>query len=244
MSDQTPDPRFVVLPDKEAVSHAAAKRFAALAAQHAGARCFAVALSGGSTPRRLFELLAAAPYRERVPWSNVHLFWGDERCVPPDHTDSNYRMTREALLDHVDVPPQNVHRLRGELPPPQAARLYCAELKSVLGPLPRFDLIMLGMGSDGHTASLFPGSSALQETEREALPTYASHLDSWRVTLTLPVLNRAAHVLFVVSGADKAPALARVQAGDPLPAGLVRPHSGTLTWLLDRDAAATAAAST
>jgi 6-phosphogluconolactonase len=146
-------------------------------------------------------------------------------------------MAREALLDHVDIPPQNVHRVRGELPPLEAAQAYRAELETVLGPLPRFDLILLGMGSDGHTASLFPGSTALQETEHAALPVYASHLNSWRVSLTLPVLNRARHALFLVSGADKAPALARIRAGEPLPAGLVRPESGTLTWLVDRDAA-------
>jgi len=235
VSERVNKPEFVVLADKEAVSHAAAQRFAALT-RHASTDPCAVALSGGSTPRRLFELLSRAPYKDKVPWPQVHLFWGDERCVPPDHADSNYRMTREMLLDHIDIPPQNVHRVRGELPPPQAAQEYRAELESILGPSPRFDLILLGMGSDGHTASLFPDSSALDEREQAAVAVYAEHLDSWRVTLTLPVLNRARHVLFLVTGATKARALARIRAGEPLPAARVRPDPGTLTWLLDQDA--------
>jgi 6-phosphogluconolactonase len=146
-------------------------------------------------------------------------------------------MTREALLDHIDMPAQNVHRVHGESTPPQAAQDYQAELERILGTDPRFDLILLGMGSDGHTASLFPDSAALGEKERTAIPAYAAHLNSWRVTLTLPVLNRAHHVLFLVSGTNKAPALARIRAGEPLPAGQVSPSPGTLTWLLDRDAA-------
>jgi 6-phosphogluconolactonase len=157
--------------------------------------------------------------------------------VPPDHADSNYRMTREALLDRIDIPPQNVHRIRGELPPHEAAQLYRAELKNRLGKNPRFDLVLLGMGRDGHTASLFPGTASLDERVQTAIAVYAPHLDSWRVTLTLPVLNRARHVLFLVSGENKTSALARIRAGDPLPAGRIRPSQGTLTWLLDQDAA-------
>lgn len=224
----------IVLADREAVSRAAADRFVELARSTAR---FTVALSGGSTPHRLFEALAAPPFRDQVPWSQVHLFWGDERCVPPHHADSNYGMAREALLDHISIPAMNVHRIRGELSPEQAAALYEAELKNLLGAGGQFDLVLLGMGTDGHTASLFPGSEALEERERTAIPTYAEHLGSWRVTLTLPALNRARHVLFLVSGASKAPAWQQIQAGEPLPAGLIRPSQGELTWLLDRDAA-------
>ena len=237
MNSRAPDPDFVVLPDREAVSHAAAQHFVTLAAGSAQTGPFTVALSGGSTPRRLFEMLASVPYRTRVPWPQVHFFWGDERCVSPDHADSNYRMAREALLDQIDVPPQNVHRVRSRLAPDQAADHYRSELKRMLGPDPQFDLVLLGMGADGHTASLFPGSPALQEREQTAIAVYAAHLDSWRVTLTLPVLNRARQVLFMVSGANKVSAVARIRAGEPLPAGQVRPSQGKLTWLLDRDAA-------
>jgi 6-phosphogluconolactonase len=237
MNRRTTEPEYVVLLDKEALSRAAAGQFVALAAQRAQGGRFTVALSGGSTPRRLFELLASDPFRSQVPWARVEVFWGDERCVPPDHPDSNYRMAREALLDHVDLPPQNVHRVRGEWTPDRSADHYQSELERVLGPDLGFDLILLGMGSDGHTASLFPGSPTLEEGEEAVVAVYAAHLDSWRVTLTLPVLNRAHHVLFLVSGASKAGALARIRAGEPLPAGRVCPSRGTLTWLIDRDAA-------
>jgi 6-phosphogluconolactonase len=158
--------------------------------------------------------------------------------VPPDHADSNYRMAREALLDHVTIPPHNIHRIHGELPPRRAADLYQSVLQSVLGVPPRFDLVLLGMGDDGHTASLFPGSSALQESERSSVDVHVPHLDSTRVTLTLPILNRAHRVLFLVSGQSKAPALARIRAGDRLPAARIRPTGGTLLWLVDQAAAA------
>jgi 6-phosphogluconolactonase len=237
MNDQAMELEYIVLADRKAVSDAAAQRFVALASQYTQTGQFTVALSGGSTPRQLFELLSSPSYRAQVAWPQIHLFWGDERCVPSDHADSNYRMTREALLDHIDIPPQNVHRIQGESTPQHAAEQYQAELERVLGADPRFDLVLLGMGSDGHTASLFPGSPALEERERTAIAVYAAHLDSWRVTLTLPILNHARHVLLLVSGSSKAPALSRIRAGEPLPAGRVRPSQGTLTWLLDRDAA-------
>lgn len=236
MGDRSVEPELAVLPDKEALSHAAAQRFVALADRYTSTGAFGVALSGGSTPRPLYERLAAPPYRDQVSWPQVHLFWGDERCVPPDHAESNYRMACETLLDHVEIPAENIHRVRGELDPARAAQEYRSELERVLGASPGFDLILLGMGDDGHTASLFPGSPALQENERAAVAVYAPHLDSWRVTLTLPVLNRARHVLFLVSGADKAPALARIRAGEPLPAARVCPGQGTLTWLIDEAA--------
>jgi len=222
-----------VLADLEAISREAARRFVA---QAAAVNPFTVALAGGSTPRRLYEMLAQQPLSDQVPWSRVHVFWGDERCVPPDHADSNYRMAREALLDRVPIPPGNVHRIRGEIDPQQAAADYAAELASVLGPDGRLDLALLGMGDDGHTASLFPGSTALAERERNVVAVHVDKLQSWRVTLTLPTLNAARQVLFLVSGAGKAQALTRVQAGERLPAGLVRPTDGHLIWLVDQQA--------
>lgn len=209
---------------------------------------FTLALAGGSTPKRLYELLADrdAPFRERIDWSSVHFFWGDERHVPPDHSDSNYRMAREALLDAVPVPPGNVHRIRAELPGAvQAAAEYEAELRRsfalVPGEVPRFDLVLLGLGADGHTASLFPGSEALHERERLVAAPWIAKLQAFRITLTPPVIERAAEVLFLVSGEDKAPALHAVLAGerdpDRLPAQLARPRDGRLLWLVDRTAA-------
>jgi 6-phosphogluconolactonase len=199
---------------------------------------FRWALSGGTTPRKLYALLARPPLVRRIDWSRVEFFWGDERCVPPDHADSNYRTAREALLDLIQPDPAHVHRMRGEDPPEQAAAAYEAELRRAFelregSPPPSFDLILLGMGADGHTASLFPGSAVLQEARRWVAS------DRNRVTLTLPVLNAAAHVLFLVSGTDKAQRLAEVLAGPDsgLPAQRVRPTHGKLEWSVDAAAA-------
>jgi 6-phosphogluconolactonase len=147
-------------------------------------------------------------------------------------------MASRVLLDHVPIPTENVHRIQGELLPHEAALVYRAELREVLGDDRRFDLILLGMGTDGHTASLFPGAMALEERERDVVAVYVEKRTAWRVTLTLPLINAARHVMFLVSGAGKAPLLARVRAGDPLPAALVQPEDGQLTWLVDRHAAA------
>jgi 6-phosphogluconolactonase len=224
--------------DAASLAQAAAEHFVAQASQAVAARGrFLAALSGGSTPRATYELLASEAFAARVDWPRLHVFWGDERCVPPDHAESNYRMAREALLDKVPIPAGNVHRIRGELPPDRAAAAYQAQLEAVLGEDGRFDLILLGMGADGHTASLFPGAAALEERVRWVVGNYVEKLDAWRVTLTLPLINRARHVLFLVSGAAKADALARVRAGHPLPAALVQPGHGELVWLVDRDAA-------
>lgn len=224
------------------------------AAVAARGRC-ALALAGGGTPRPVYQRLAQPPYREGLPWPQVHVFWGDGRCVPPDDPASNARMAHEALLAQVALPPANVHRVPVELGAPEAvAAAYEAELRAFFGPtsppfplsargegerggevaLPRFDLVLLGMGADGHTASLFPGSPALAEQQRLAVPVYAAHLASWRVTLTLAVLNAAHTVVFLVAGADKAPALRAVLGGaSDLPAARVRPASGRLVWLVD-----------
>ena len=206
---------------------------------------FTLAVSGGSTPKLLFELLANPGFQGHVRWSNLQLFQVDERCVPPDDAQSNYRMTRLALLDAVPLPKENFHRMQAELPDRDlAAREYSEELARVLHPapgeLPRFDLILLGMGPDGHTASLFPGSPALDERTAWVAPNFAVKLNSHRITLTLPVINAAAHVIFLVAGADKAETLQKVLEGPPgqLPAQLVQPTKGKVSWFLDENAAA------
>lgn len=205
---------------------------------------FAVALSGGSTPRALFELLAVPENAQHIGWSKVHVFWGDERTVPPDHPDSNYRMAKEALLDFVALPASNVHRISGELEPAQAAAEYEQTLRSFFAKRAgktRFDLILLGMGDDGHTASLFPDTEALNETERLVVANHVPKLDTWRITLTAPIINAAAHVAFLVAGAGKAAVLKRVLKGPrqphKLPSQLIQPVDGELVWLLDKAAA-------
>jgi 6-phosphogluconolactonase len=209
---------------------------------------FTLALSGGSTPRALYRLLAdaTAPFRDRIDWRAVHVFWSDERCVPPDHAESNYRMAREALLDHVPLPAEHIHRMRGEEPDAaRAAAEYEAELAGAFalapGALPRFDLILLGLGPDGHTASLFPGTAVVHERARWVAAPFVPKFNAFRITLTPPVLNHAAAVMFVVSGAEKAAALAAVMRDDSpadlYPARIVRPEDGALLWLVDRAAA-------
>lgn len=205
---------------------------------------FAAALAGGSTPRRAYALLAEAPFAAAVPWERVHLFWGDERCVPPGHPRSNFRMACEALLERVPVPAGNVHRIRGELGAVRAAAAYERELRGFFGDgVPRLDLVHLGMGGDGHTASLFPFADALLERRRTAVP--ALHGGEPRVTLTLPVLDAAARVEFLVTGADKAERVRQALRGalDPLriPAQLVRPAGGA-AWILDGASASRLAA--
>jgi len=247
-----------ILEDKEAVTRAAAAAVTARAATSVGARgVFTVALSGGSTPRDLFSLLADAnePFRVRLPWEKIHFFWGDERHVPPDHPDSNYRMAREAMLDPVSVPEKNVHRIHGENPDAAAAAAeYEAELRTFfhleageVGARPRFDLVLLGIGPEGHTASLFPGSPALHEREHWVAAPWVEKFQTFRITLTPPVLNRAAAVLFLVTGEEKADALHAVleEVGDAdlYPARIVRPEEGDLLWLIDRAAAKKLAAS-
>jgi 6-phosphogluconolactonase len=237
-----------VLADPEAVSRAAAEDFAALAGSAISARgCFRVALSGGSTPRRLYELLAGPPWRAQVDWTRVEFFWGDERAVPPDHPDSNYGAAVAALLGPVGAPAEHVHRIKGEATDPeQAARQYEAELAQTFGaapdgPPPVFDLIVLGMGADGHTASLFPYSRALTERRRWVLSHYVAKLGATRITLTAPVLNRGRQSRVLVTGADKAATLHEAIEGprdpDRLPVQLVAPEAGRVVWLVDRAAA-------
>ncbi len=200
---------------------------------------FAVALAGGSTPRATYELLAS-DYADALDWSRVHIFFGDERGVPPDHEDSNYRMAHDALLSHVPV--GGVHRMRGELPPEEAAAAYEEELRKFFGAVgfPTLDLIMLGTGEDGHTASLFPDTPALDERERWAVANPVEKLGTTRITLTSPVINASRAVSFLVAGEGKAEAMREILEGNgsprQYPAKLIQPD-GELTWMLDRAAA-------
>lgn len=238
MSRAAAGPRVEIAPDAEALARRAAAHLAARAAASAGGR-FSLALAGGSTPRRTYQLLAEPPHRQAVPWDRVEVFFGDERCVPPDDPGSNHRMAREALLGRVPIPASRIHRIRGEDPDPEAeAARYQEELRAVLGPAARLDLVLLGMGSDGHVASLFPGDQALEERSRLVRAVVAPAPPPRRITLTLPALEAAAEVAFLVAGADKAERVADVLLGrDPaLPAARVRPAGGAL-WLLDAAAA-------
>ena len=209
-------------------------------------KIYSVALSGGSTPQRLFARLAADPYRLQVDWSSVLIFWGDERAVPPDHSESNFRMAKENLLDCVPIPPDQIFRMEGERPAQEAAVRYEEVLlrafphKNEEG-VPRFDLILLGMGPDGHTASLFPETSVLEEKEQWVAAPWVEKFHTHRITLTPPVFNAAKRVLFVVGGSDKEKAAEAVLEGPfqpkQYPAQIVNPVHGDVVWLLDREAA-------
>jgi 6-phosphogluconolactonase len=231
-----------VYPDAAAVAQALADYFVAAGERAIAERGrFTVALSGGNTPRAAYELLAADPLCANVSWSDVFIYFGDERCVPPDDERSNYRMAREAFLDAVPIPNANVARMQGEIDPGLAANEYASILRAELGGSPRFDLVMLGLGEDGHTASLLPGIA--QEPENDSLveAAFAQSQAMWRVSITPKVINAARRVVFAVDGAQKACALAAVYDGprDPLtyPAQLVQPRPGELTWLVDEAAA-------
>jgi 6-phosphogluconolactonase len=240
---------YYVEPDPDALARRAAQHFAEMASEaveaHGRAR---IAISGGSTPKAAFALLADPnqPWRSNMPWDRLDLYWVDERCVPPGHPDSNYTMTREAMLDHVPLPAAQVHRMEGELEPHLAADAYESTLRSSFrlegAELPAFDLIALGMGPDGHTASLFPHTSALHEINRLVVANHVAQKEAWRVTLTWPVINHARSVFFLIAGSDKAHILKEVFTGprDPerLPSQLIRPASGILTLILDASAAA------
>jgi 6-phosphogluconolactonase len=227
----------------DTLAREAAQHFPDLAREAADSRGrFSVALSGGSAPAALYGLLAQDPFRAQIPWAQVHLFWGDERCVPPDHPDSNYRLAYETLIRHVPIPSANVYRIRGEIEPDLAARAYERTLQDFFcGPRTRFDLVLLGLGDDGHTASLFPGSEALHERERLVAAVEASYEDRpvHRVTLTLPALNTARQVLFLVTGSAKAGIVQVVLEGPAghLPTQQIRPTAGQAVWMLDREAA-------
>ena len=232
-----------VYPDLESLSQAAAGLFLRHAAQCVKTRGrFSVVLSGGATPRRTYELLAQPPFRDRVAWSRIHVFWGDERCVPPDDPRSNAGMARKALLTKVPIPPAQIHPMLCGPSPKAVALAYEKTLRShFAGSPPRFDLIFLGLGADGHTASLFPGETRLLEGERWVAAVHPPGRDLPRITLTPAIINQAWLVAFLVAGADKAAILKKTLQGpgDPprLPAQLIKPISGKIHWLVDQSAA-------
>jgi 6-phosphogluconolactonase len=240
----TSKPRIQVLPDLEAMSHKAAEMFVRLSTTCVASRGkFSAAISGGSTPRKLYSLLGSAEYSPQVDWQRVHFFWVDERCVPKEHEESNFMTAFDRLLSKISIPGENVHRIKGEEDPDKAARNYEEEVRRFFGMsgLPMFDLVILGMGEDGHTASLFPGSNLLNERIRLAAPVYLEKPNWNRITLTLPVLNNATQILFLVAGHSKADVVYEVLGNgrkkERYPAGLIRPVHGSLTWLIDQEAA-------
>ena len=227
----------------DALNHAVAEQFVRVttAAVRARGQC-SVALAGGSTPKNVYRLLSDEPFRSRVVWDQIRFFWGDERHVPVDHPDSNYRMAAETLLSKVPVRARNIHRMHGEIRDADlAAREYEDAMRTSFNERdapPRFDLILLGLGGDGHTASLFPGTLALAERQRWCVANWVNTLNAYRLTLTLPVLNAARVVLFTVSGSEKASIVRDLLRGTrDVPARLVQPSDGELWWMLDRDAA-------
>jgi 6-phosphogluconolactonase len=234
---------LVVCRDMVELSRQSAERFSRLALQSVEASGrITVALSGGSTPKHLYSLLASPDYKNQISWKNVQLFWGDERCVPPDHSESNFRMAQEALLSQIEIPAENIHRMRGEAQAQTAAAEYEEELQKFFGlksgALPRFDLILLGIGEDGHMASLFPGSEALDESKHLVVAPFVAKHNSQRLSLSLPVLNNAANVWFLVTGGSKADAVKKVfSASSDLPAARVHPVNGNLIWYITQDAA-------
>ncbi|HWO00851.1 MAG TPA: 6-phosphogluconolactonase [Blastocatellia bacterium] len=250
-----PHAQVRVYRDPDEVALKAARRFARLADQYVvGCGRFTVALSGGSTPRAMNSLLAAAPFLDTVPWSSIYFFWGDERCVPPDHPDSNYRMARETLLSKVPVPGDNIFRIPAENPDhDRAAEEYETTLRSFflrvatksstapLSNVPRFDLMFLGMGPDGHTASLFPHTAALHAHDRIVVANYVEKLNSHRITLTATTINNSRNVTFVAAGGDKAESLKEVLEGsyqpETYPSQLIQPRTGSLLWMVDEAAA-------
>ena len=236
-----PNREIVILPDAAALTDEAARRIivAAEAKLSDNNHFFSLVLSGGSTPKSLYEKLAGEPYRSELNWSKVEIFFGDERTVPPDHKDSNYLMAHTAMLSKLPLPEPNIHRMRGELDPQAAAIEYGQLLKA------KFhdggaDLVLLGMGDDGHTASLFPGTEALKENHHRVVANEVPQLNTWRITMTYPFLNRSAAVLILVAGESKAARLAEVLEGPDgtYPIQGIAPHRGRVTWLLDEAAAA------
>lgn len=239
-----------IYPDPQRLAQAAAEHFVQVAEAAIKARgVFTVALSGGTTPLMLYRLLASSPYNEQIDWSHTHIFWGDERCVPPDHDESNYLKAKQTLLDHIEIPKTNIHRVLAELPPEQAAEDYEEKLLKFFSSLQdeterteaQFDLLLLGMGDDGHTASLFPGTPAIHEEINWVVAQYIDKLASWRISLTPGILNRAANITFLVAGAAKSYALQKVLYGsyqpDRYPAQIINPRHGVLRWMVDESAA-------
>ena len=234
-----------IFPDKPGFIHGSADFITEVAARAIAERGrFTIALSGGGTPKPIYARLATPEHRDRIPWEMVHLFFGDERCVPPDDARSNYRMVCEAWFDHARIPAENIHRIHGEDDPTIEALRYEQEIARFYrtAAFPAFDLILLGMGDNGHTASLFPGTAALREKERRVVAQYIEVMTTWRVTFTAPLINAARHVAFMAEGPGKAQMLQNVLEGpyqpDVWPSQLIQPASGELHWLVDAAAAA------
>jgi 6-phosphogluconolactonase len=239
---------YRISPTPDAVAETAAQFFTAAAVKAVETRGLArIAISGGVTPEAMFALLAdpAQPFVHQIPWNKLDLYWVDERSVPPNHPDSNYRMTNEALLSRVPLPPDQIHRIEGELDPEVAAARYESAIRNSFrlegAETPTFDLILLGMGDDGHTASLFPHTEALNDLSHIAIANHVPQKDTWRITLTWPVINQGREVAFLIEGVAKAQVLHDVFLGpyqpDTYPAQIIRPASGRLTLLLDAAAA-------
>lgn len=240
---------YIVEPDAAALARRTAEHFVEVVEHAAMLRGRArIAISGGSTPKAAFRLLAdpGLPWLKRMPWDKLELYWVDERTVPPDHPESNYRMTREAMLDRVPLKPEQVHRMEGELEPEVAAARYESLLRNNFrlegAETPRFDLVALGMGDDGHTASIFPHTEAIHTLGRLVTANQVPQMNTWRITLTWPVINQGSSVFFLIGGKNKAELVKEVFTGplDPerLPSQLIWPSSDILTLILDRDAAA------
>jgi 6-phosphogluconolactonase len=235
---------ILICADAAELAREAARRFAELAEVFVGSvGKFTVALSGGSTPKAMYSILAEKPFANSLPWRSIYFFWGDERCVLPDHADSNYRMANETLLSKVPVPRENVFRIPAEdADHERAAANYSATLRKFFGEeLPHLDLIFLGMGADGHTASLFPGTAALRVKDRIAVANHVQKLQSWRITLTAEAINRALNIMFLAAGQDKAATLKEVIEGprdlEKYPSQLIEPNYGSLLWMVDEAAA-------
>jgi 6-phosphogluconolactonase len=237
-------------PDPHRLNHTVAQNIVALAHRAIEARGrFCLVLAGGSTPRQLYTLLATEEYAPHIDWSRVYVFWGDERCVPPDHAESNYRMAHESLLAHVPIPAGHIYRIPGEAPPQQAAEEYEQALRTFFeqqvgdasSSPATFDLVLLGMGSDGHTASLFPGTQAVHEESRWVVACYVDTVQAWRITLTPVMFRHARQVIFLVAGEGKAERLHQVLYGHytpgELPAQSIRPGEGRVVWMVDKAAA-------
>ena len=238
-----PRPNILVFPSPEALAEHAAERIAGIMKNSVRERgVCSITLSGGESPLQIYRILGSDRFKDGIPWEAVHVFFGDERMVPPDNPQSNYGAARRELFSRISLPEKNIHRLRGELPPEEAVRLYRDELFSEFHErIPRFDCILLGVGEEGHTASLFPGSDLLREGEHPFAAAFIAKLNAWRATITVPVINRGRDVLFIVSGSRKAVIVNRIleldRPSSEFPASYVRPERGTLTWMLDAGAA-------
>ena len=242
------NPKIQIVPDVEAMSRAAAETIVAHLSESLRTHdVYSIALSGGSTPKRLYALLASdAMIRKQIPWDRIHFFWGDERHVPPGHPESNYRMAYETILSKAPIPLKNIHRIHAEdADAGRAAAEYELEIRQFFkieaGQIPSFDCVLLGMGPDGHTASLFPGTSALEETKHLVVANWVEKFQSYRITLTVPVFNNADHILFLVGGGEKADTLKAVLEGDSkttrFPVQLIQAAHGEVNWFLDHSAA-------